>query len=78
MTMDATEQIGAILGSLVVWVVVLVVFGVPPWMIIRKAGYNGWWILLYLVPLVNVVMLWVFAFANWPNLAKHQAPPPIR
>jgi hypothetical protein len=34
--------------------------------------------LLYLVPLVNVVMLWVFAFANWPNLAKYQAPPPIQ
>jgi hypothetical protein len=52
------------------WVIVLgflVVYLVPLVMIIRKAGYNGWWILLLFVPLVNIIMLWVFAFADWPS-----------
>ena len=34
--------------------------------IIRRAGYSGWWVLIGLVPLVNLVMLLVFAFREWP------------
>jgi uncharacterized membrane protein YhaH (DUF805 family) len=36
--------------------------------IARKAGYSGWWSLLMLIPIVNVVVLWVFAFSSWPAL----------
>ena len=36
--------------------------------ILHKAGYSGWWILLLLIPLVNILMIWIFAFADWPNL----------
>ena len=36
--------------------------------VVRKAGYSGWWALLMLVPLINLVMIWVFAFAAWPRL----------
>jgi len=32
----------------------------------RKAGFSGWWSLLMLVPLVNIVMIWIFAFVQWP------------
>src|SRR5262249_3353296 len=46
----------------------LVVSGIPAVMILRKAGYSGWWCLLGFVPIVNIVMLWVFAFSEWPNL----------
>lgn len=35
--------------------------------IIRKAGYSWWWSLLLLIPVVNIVMVWVFAFARWPD-----------
>ena len=34
--------------------------------IAKKAGYSGWWALTIIIPLVNLVMLWVFAFAEWP------------
>lgn len=34
--------------------------------IARKAGFSGWWSLLMLVPLVNIAMIWVFAFVKWP------------
>jgi hypothetical protein len=42
-------------------------FVVPCWQIVRKAGYSPAWALLALVPFVNLLALWVFAFARWPN-----------
>lgn len=36
--------------------------------ILRRAGYSGWWSLLMLIPIANIVMIWVFAFADWPAL----------
>lgn len=38
--------------------------------IVRKAGYSGWWVCAALVPLVNLVMLFAFAFADWPALRE--------
>ena len=41
------------------------------WMAARtvsKAGYSGWWSLLTLIPIVNIVAIWVFAFSDWPAL----------
>ena len=34
--------------------------------IAKKAGYSGWWALVMVIPLVNLIMIWVFAFAKWP------------
>ena len=34
--------------------------------IVQKAGYSGWNILWMFVPVANLVMLFVFAFAKWP------------
>ena len=39
---------------------------VPAWKIVTKAGYNGAWAIVGVVPLLNIVMLWVFAFSKWP------------
>jgi len=36
--------------------------------ILRKAGYSGWWSLLTILPLANIIVIWVFAFADWPAL----------
>lgn len=41
--------------------------------IIQKAGYSGWWVLVGLVPVLNVVMFFVFAFARWPVLRELDA-----
>jgi len=40
--------------------------------IVQKAGYVRWWALVILVPLLNLIFIWVFAFARWPAL---QEPP---
>ena len=39
---------------------------VPAWRIAKKAGYSGALSLLLLIPLVNIVVIWIFAFAKWP------------
>ena len=65
--MDGTTNI---VGGLVGIAIALVIFVVPLVKILRKSGYSGWWILIWLVPIANIVMLWVFAFSDWPNLAK--------
>lgn len=49
----------------------ITIFGV--WLnvrILNKAGYSGWWTVTLFVPLVNIVMIWVFAFSSWPKLAS--------
>jgi len=49
---------------------------VPPfWNIFSKAGFSGWLSLLMLVPLANLITLWVVAFMTWPALrsAKPEA-----
>ena len=63
---------GLSIAHLVILVVWLVAYFVPAVMIVRKAGYSGWWCLIGFVPLVNLIMFWVFAFAKWPNLREPQ------
>lgn len=36
--------------------------------IIQKAGYSGWWVLVGVVPIVNIIMIYVFALSEWPAL----------
>jgi hypothetical protein len=38
--------------------------------VVRKAGYSPWWVLAGMVPLVGVVMVFAFAFADWPVLQE--------
>lgn len=40
---------------------------IPAWKIVSKAGYNGAWSLLIFIPLVNIIMMYVFAFSEWPT-----------
>ena len=57
--------------AIIQFVISLAIFAFFIWCyvrIIRRAGYSGWWVLILLVPVVNIVMVWVFAFSNWPAL----------
>lgn len=38
--------------------------------VLRRAGLSAWWVLLVLVPLVNLVALWVFAWMRWPAIDR--------
>ena len=48
--------------SLAVFIFAIIIY----WRIVSKAGYNGALSLLLLVPVVNLVMLCIFAFSEWP------------
>lgn len=60
------------MGSMSIWhwLIILLVFStyiVPVWRIVSKAGYSGVWSFLSFIPVLNLIMLWVFAFSRWPN-----------
>jgi hypothetical protein len=53
---------------LLVMLIVLVSIAVtiiPYWKIFAKAGFSPWLSLLVLVPLANIVVLYVVAFSEW-------------
>lgn len=74
---DLSPVLGmSIVGGLIAALIGIVLFLLPAWMIVRKAGYSGAWSLLMLIPLVNVIALFVFAFSTWPvqRAARGQRP----
>ncbi|NKB60457.1 MAG: hypothetical protein GKS00_29475 [Alphaproteobacteria bacterium] len=40
--------------------------------VFRKAGRSGWWSLLLFVPVLNIAVVWWFAFAKWPAVEEAQ------
>ncbi|WP_419804414.1 hypothetical protein [Terriglobus sp.] len=61
----------------------LALYIIPLWQIVKKAGFHPALSLLILVPVVNIVMLYVFAFSRWrvvpapeyPGAYPPQVPP---
>lgn len=50
--------------------IIIVIIGItvilPYWKIFSKAGFSGLLSLTLIVPIVNMVMLFYLAFAEWP------------
>ena len=44
----------------------LLIYIIPVWRIVSKAGFSGALSLLMLIPFVNIIFLWIFAFTKWP------------
>ncbi|MGO8723310.1 MAG: hypothetical protein ACLQRM_11340 [Acidimicrobiales bacterium] len=53
-------------GTVFIGLIFVVVLIVAAARILPKAGYSAWFSLLLLIPLVNLVMVLVFAFSDWP------------
>lgn len=51
-----------LVASLIVTIIILIGW----WKIWTKAGYSGWWSLLILIPIVNLLSLLYLAFGHWP------------
>jgi hypothetical protein len=68
----ATDTSTGTLGG--VGLAVVIIVGLAFWLvfviayikIITRAGYSGWWVLIVLVPIANIVMLLIFAYKEWP------------
>lgn len=54
-------------GQYLVQLVILAVLLIPMSNIVKRAGYSPWFVLLGIIPLVNIVMFLVFAFSKWPR-----------
>ena len=60
-------------GHWLTMLLVAVVIVLPFWKIFAKAGYSGWFGLLMIVPVVNLIALYMLAFSDWPSLKHAQS-----
>ena len=59
--------------------IMVVIVMIPFWFIWKKAGFSPWLSLIMLVPLGNIIMLYVLAFSDWKVVPVAQVtyiPPP--
>jgi uncharacterized membrane protein YhaH (DUF805 family) len=54
--------------EVIIGIIFLLLFIFPYFRIFQRTGHSGWWAILIVVPLVNIIMLWVFAYIRWPAL----------
>jgi hypothetical protein len=55
--------------------IILALVVIPYWKLWQRTGHSGAWGLLMLVPLANVISLWVLAFKRWPALGEEDRRP---
>ncbi len=54
----------------VMLLLIIVIVGIPVARILHRAGRSRWWVIVAFLPLLNLLGLWLFAFARWPNLDR--------
>jgi hypothetical protein len=64
--------------------VFLAILIIPFWFICKKAGFSPWLSLLNIIPLGNLILIYVLAFSDWKVVPAPQAmwqplmpPPPM-
>jgi hypothetical protein len=61
-------------GGFSIWqLLILVILVVPFWQIFKRAGFSPWLSLVMFIPVVNLVALYMLAFASWPALKSGSA-----
>ncbi len=56
-------------------VIAIVLFGIPIYKILGRAGKSRWWIVLILLSVFGaVIALWVIAFGRWTKDGGETAP----
>jgi hypothetical protein len=49
------------------WLFWLAVILVPFGKLLTRTGHSAAWCLVFIIPFVNLIALWVFAFKHWPT-----------
>src|SRR3989440_5974353 len=65
-TVNSGALAGIILSSVIFSLVAIIFAVVIYWRIFSKAGYSGALGILMLIPIVNIIMLCILAFGQWP------------
>jgi hypothetical protein len=60
---------------MLVGVIALAVILIPFWFICKKAGFSPWLTLLNIIPLGNLVLIYMLAFAEWKVVPAAQISP---
>lgn len=60
---------------MIVGIIVLAIILVPYWFICKKAGFSPWLTLLNIIPLGNLVLVYVLAFSEWKVVPVAQLTP---
>jgi ABC-type Fe3+ transport system permease subunit len=63
------------MGSLSIWqwlfvIFLIVVLGIPIARILTRIGYSKWWTIVYFIPFVNIVGIWILAYSRWPAVDR--------
>jgi len=61
------------LSGLLMIVVYIAILVVPFFQLWKRTGHSGWIALLMLIPVVNLVMLYVLAFKQWPAMPNRNS-----
>ena len=69
--MDSVTIIRIVSGFVFLFVMIPVLV-VPYWKIFSKAGFSGALSLLMVIPLVNLIVLYIVAFSEWKTIPKTQ------
>lgn len=76
--MDQQTQMHTLQAMMVLMPIFFLIFAVvviiPYWFIWKKAGFSPWFSLLMFIPMVNFIMLYVLAFADWKVVPVPQQP----
>ncbi len=54
------------LPELTIIAIIGIIIILPNWKMFSKAGFSGWWSLLMIVPVINILLEYYLAFAEWP------------
>jgi hypothetical protein len=49
------------------WLFWLTIILVPFGKLLKRTGHSAAWCLVFIIPFVNLIALWVFAFKRWPT-----------
>jgi len=66
--MGGGMQVGMGFSGLLGLLIYAAIVVVPLYQLWRRTGHSGWIALVMVVPVVNVVALYVLAFKTWPAL----------
>ena len=61
-------------GHWLIFAVMVAVALYPIGRILSRLGFSPFWSVLALVPLVNLIGLWLLAFVDWPEGAERRTP----
>lgn len=62
-----TDMAGYGPGHWLLFAAMIAVFLYPIGRILGRVGLSPFWSILAVIPLVNLIALWLFAFVEWPE-----------